>query len=146
MSAVINSLKVASNLSPESKDKLTEIENVVTIQRQQSTEGSLYGLIGHTRTTGKSEQHAPKYTNLNMLSDLSEIGDMCKIELDKKIILPIDDLESEKCDLDQALYLVGLLRDLTYFGSGEGGAGSPHAFRLGMKAQPSPYLRSNFKQ
>ncbi len=32
------------------------------------------------------------------------------------------------------------------FGSGEGRAGSPHAFRLGMKAQPSPYLRSNFKR
>lgn len=114
LSAVINSLKSVSNLSPESKDKLTEIENVVTIQRQQSTLGSLYGFVGHTRTTGKSEQHSPKYTNLNMLSDLSEIGDMCKVDLDKKIMLPIDDLESEKCDLDQALYLVGLLRDLIF--------------------------------
>ncbi len=53
LSAVINSLKVVSNLSSDSKDKLTEIENVVTIQRQQSTEGSLYGFVGHTRTTGK---------------------------------------------------------------------------------------------
>ncbi len=114
LSAVINSLKSVSNLSPESKDKLTEIENVVTIQRQQSTLGSLYGFVGHTRTTGKSEQHSPKYTNLNMLSGLSEIGDMCKVDLDEKIMLPIDDLESEKCDLDQALYLVGLLRDLIF--------------------------------
>jgi len=114
LSAVINSLKAISNLSPESKDKITEIENVVTIQRQQSTEGSLYGIISHTRTSGKSEQHSPKYTNLNMLSDLSEIGEICKVELDKKIILPIDDLESEKCDLDQAIYLVGLLRDLIF--------------------------------
>ncbi|MBU4221551.1 MAG: hypothetical protein KKD46_06865 [Euryarchaeota archaeon] len=114
LSAVINSLKVVSNLSPGSKDKLTEIENVVTIQRQQSTAGSIYGFIGHTRTSGKSEQHSPKYTNLNMLSDLSEIGEICRSELDKKIILPIDDLESEKCDLDQAIYLVGLLRDLIF--------------------------------
>ncbi len=114
LSAVINSLKTVSNLSTLSTDKLNEIENVVTIQRQQSTEGSLYGFIGHTRTSGKSEQRSPKYTNLNMLSDLSEIGEICKIELDKKIILPIDDLESEKCDLDQAIYLVGLLRDLIF--------------------------------
>ncbi len=114
LSAVINSLKVVSNLSQKSKDKLTEIENVVTIQRQQSTAGSIYGFIGHTRTSGKSEQHSPRYTNLNMLSDLSEIGEICKVELDKKIILPIDDLESEKCDLDQAIYLVGLLRDLIF--------------------------------
>ena len=114
LSAVINSLKVVSNLSQKSKDKLTEIENVVTIQRQQSTAGSIYGFIGHTRTSGKSEQHSPRYTNLNMLSDLSEIGEICKVELDKKIILPIDDLESEKCDLEQAIYLVGLLRDLIF--------------------------------
>ncbi len=114
LSAVINSLKVVSNLSQKSRDKLAEIENVVTIQRQQSTAGSIYGFIGHTRTSGKSEQHSPKYTNLNMLSDLSEIGEICKVELDKKIILPIDDLESEKCDLDQAIYLVGLLRDLIF--------------------------------
>ncbi len=114
LSSVVNSLKVVSNLSPESKDKLSEIENVVTIQRQQSMIGSLYGFIGHTRTSGKSEQHSPKYTNLNMLSDLSKIGEICKDELDKKIILPIDDLESEKCDLDDALYQVGLLRDLIF--------------------------------
>lgn len=114
LSAVINSLKGFSNFRPESKNKLIEIENIVTIQRQQSIEASVHGFLGYTKTTGKSEQHVPRYTHLNMLSDLSEIGDICKDELDKKIILPIDDLESEKCDLDQALYLVGLLRDLIF--------------------------------
>jgi hypothetical protein len=114
LSAVINVLKSVSNLSPESKEELSEIENIVTIQREQSTEGSLYGMISHTRKTGKSEQHSPKYTNLNMLSALADIGEMCKADIDKKIILPIDDLESEKCDLDQAIYLVGLLRDLIF--------------------------------
>src|SRR4030067_3027241 len=49
-----------------------------------------------------------------MLSELADIGEMCKADIDKKIILPIDDLESEKCDLDQAIYLVGLLRDLIF--------------------------------
>jgi len=34
-----------------------------------------------------------------MLSDLSEIGEICKVEIDKKIILPIDDLESENVTL-----------------------------------------------
>ncbi|HEY9205985.1 MAG TPA: P-loop NTPase fold protein [Candidatus Methanoperedens sp.] len=114
LSAVVNSLKGVSDLSLKSQEKLTEIENIVTIQRQQNTAASLYGFVGHSRTTGKSEQHSPKYTNLNMLSDLSEIGDICKSDLDKKVILPIDDLESEKCDLEQALYLVGLLRDLIF--------------------------------
>lgn len=117
LSAVINSLKMASELSPESKEELGEIENVVTLQREQSTEGSLSGgLMGvkHTRKHGKSEQHSPNYTTLNMLSDLSDIGEICKVDLDKKLVLPIDDLESEKCDLDQAIYLVGLLRDLIF--------------------------------
>lgn len=114
LSAVINALKGVQNLPPESKEKLSIIENIVTIQRQQSTEGSLYGFIGHTKTKGKSEQHSPIYTAINMLSDLSEIGEICKFGLDTKIMLPIDDLESEKCDLDQAIYLVGLLRDLIF--------------------------------
>lgn len=114
LSAVINALKAVQNLPPVSKEKLGEIENIVTVQRQQSTEGSLYGFIGHTKTKGKSEQHSPIYTAINMLSDLSEIGEICKFGLDTKIMLPIDDLESEKCDLDQAIYLVGLLRDLIF--------------------------------
>ncbi|TFH46477.1 MAG: hypothetical protein E4G94_02335 [ANME-2 cluster archaeon] len=111
LSAVINTLKAVPNINQLSKEKLNEMENVVTIQRQQSTESSLYGFIGHARTKGKSEQHSPIYTTANMLSDLSEIGEICKSDLDTKIMLPIDDLESEKCDLDQAIYLVGLLRD-----------------------------------
>src|SRR3989337_2602243 len=117
LSAVINALKMASGLSQESKEELGEIENVVTLQREQSTEGSLSGgLMGlkRIRKNGKSEQHSPNYTTLNMLSDLSDIGEICKVDLDKKIVLPIDDLESEKCDLDQAIYLVGLLRDLIF--------------------------------
>lgn len=117
LSAVINALKIASGLSQESKEELGEIENVVTLQREQSTEGSLSGgLMGlkRIRKNGKSEQHSPNYTTLNMLSDLSDIGEICKVDLDKKIVLPIDDLESEKCDLDQAIYLVGLLRDLIF--------------------------------
>ncbi len=117
LSAVLNALKMSSGLSQESKDELGEIENVVTTQREQSTEGALNGgLIGlkRTRTKAKSEQHSPNYTSLNMLSDLSNIGKICEIYLDKKILLPIDDLESEKCDLDQAVYLVGLLRDLIF--------------------------------
>ncbi len=114
LSAVINALKPVPNLSLESKERLNQIENVVTVQRQQSTGGSVYGFISHTRTKVKSEQHSPKYSNLNILSDLSEIGELCKVDLDKKIILPLDDLESEKCDLDQAIYLVGLLRDLLF--------------------------------
>lgn len=117
LSAVINVLNTVSGLTQESKEEISEIENIVTIQREHSTEGSLGGgLMGlkHIRTKGQTEQHSPNYTSLNMLSDLSDIGAICKIDLDKKILLPIDDLESEKCDLNQAVYLVGLLRDLIF--------------------------------
>jgi len=93
---------------------LTVLSAVINALKAVQTEGSLYGFIGHSKTKGKSEQHSPIYTTINMLSDLSEIGEICKFGLDTKIMLPIDDLESEKCDLDQAIYLVGLLRDLIF--------------------------------
>jgi len=114
LSAVVNVLKSKSSIGETLKEKLDEINNIVTILREQNTAASVGGVLSHSRTKGKSLQHSPNYTNLNMLSDLSLIGEMCEADLNKKILLPIDDLDSEKSDLEQATYLVGLLRDLTF--------------------------------
>ncbi len=86
------------------------------------------------------------YTSLFKITSISKAEKSLILEdiLNKKDNIKIIDRALSKSAIPGLLVFIRVIpfKDFN-FGSGEGGAGSPHAFRLGMKAQPSPSLRQS---